>query len=265
MKKSIGPFTAYARSALKLILADRGMLFGDMILATIIPFLVQGILWIWLQPEAPGNLSASQTLFYFAYAIAMGRLNNGYEIIVNTSDRIVRGDLDAFALRPVSYITQEFYSFIGGSAAYSVPLWLVFVIHLVTDERIRNLGAIFVLGTLLLFLFSIVVCFHFYWILACWCTKLIRAEFLATFSVFLAGFLGGELIPIPLMPTWLLDICRYSPFYAMCAALGEVLIVGDPQLLNQNLFITGTWALFLCPLAHFGWKFSFRSYVSAGG
>ena len=265
MRTSLSPFAAYARSAFQLILADRGMLFGDMVLATMIPFLVQGVLWIWLQQEVPGNLSAMQTLFYFAYAIAMGRLNNGYEIIVTTSDRVTRGALDAYALRPVSYITQEFSSFLGGSVAYAAPLGLVFVFHFVADERLRSLGLPFALGALALLILSIVICFHFYWILASWCTKLIRAEFLATLAVFVAGFLGGELIPMPLMPDWLQDFCRFSPFYAMCAAFGETLVFGDPHLLKQNLLLAATWALILVPLAHFSWRLSIKSYVSAGG
>jgi ABC-2 type transport system permease protein len=265
VKRFLDPFVAYARTAFRLILADRGMLFGDMVLATIIPFLVQATLWIWLKPEVPGNLTSTKTLFYFAYAIAMGRMNNGYEIIVTTSDRITRGELDTLALRPVSYITQELSSFLGGSVAYALPLCLVFVLHFFTEQKLQNMGFQFACGMIVLLILSIVVCFHLYWILASLCTKLIRADFLATLSVFMAGFLGGELIPMPLMPGWLQELCRLSPFYVMCAALGEALIMADPFLLKQNLILAGIWAIILIPLARLWWKYSFKSYMSAGG
>ncbi len=118
LKNQVAAFRVYAGAAAKLLVADWGLLISDFMLATTIPYLVQFLIWkmLYLETNTASTLGFSevQLLLYYAYAISLSRLNNGYDIIQHLSSSIHEGTLELQVVRPCPYPLQRLFDFWGG-------------------------------------------------------------------------------------------------------------------------------------------------------
>ncbi len=90
-------------------------------------------------------------MYYYAFALVLGRLNNGYNVIKFFSHHVKEGQLEVYLTKPFSYMTQMLFTFLGESVLYSIPLLALFVVKLVLSYE--N-----ILGLVIAFLF-------FFWLL----------------------------------------------------------------------------------------------------
>ena len=102
---------------MRLLVVDRSMLFTDFILATSIPFLVQFLIWKQIYASSSDqsiqSFSLSALLFYYAFALILSRLHNGYDLIERLSEDVHEGGLEVFLIKPLSLLWQRFLIFAG--------------------------------------------------------------------------------------------------------------------------------------------------------
>ncbi|WP_375694201.1 ABC-2 family transporter protein [Bartonella sp. AD24XZML] len=125
-----------------------------MIIGTLSPFVIQLLLWNALFSDTGNTIngfSFYDMMYYYAFALVLGRLNNGYNVIKFFSHHVKEGQLEVYLTKPFSYMTQMLFTFLGESVLYSIPLLALFVVKLVLSYE--N-----ILGLVIAFLF-------FFWLL----------------------------------------------------------------------------------------------------
>jgi ABC-2 type transport system permease protein len=129
----INKISPWSSLAFKAIWYDREMLIVDFFLATSIPYLVLWLLWTNIYSvhgyEKVGDFTYMQTIFYYAYAIAIGRLNNGYDVVHSLSKDIINGRLEIYLVFPVGVPLQRMLDFFGASLLYLLPLFIIYGVH----------------------------------------------------------------------------------------------------------------------------------------
>ena len=259
----------YARAAVSLVLVDRGLLLTDLILATAAPFMAQAIVWRFIYDsshETIHGLSYSGTLFYYALAIVMGRLNNGYGIIEDLSEGLQDGRLEVLLIRPFSYPMQKLSDFLGGSLVYTLPVAVVLMVQIFfSKESLPWTNLSYFIGALTLVAFSQLLCFSISFALALIAFKTVRSDLVLALQSVIAAFLGGILLPPQFWPSALRPLMEFNPYRFMIAAPAEVLVQKNWHLLFQSIGFCIFYTLLLAGIACFFWKKATRNYSSVGG
>ncbi len=258
----------YAVNAARLIVMDRGMFVADFFLATTVPFLMQFLIWSYLYQGSSisrsfGVLSLSQTLFYYAFSIAFGRLNNGYDVVSNLSLNVREGTLEPHLLRPVPYPLQKLADFMGGGVVYSVPIILVLAVFVFIPPVALN--SFFWPGWVLLVVVSQILCFTLSWTVAMMSLWLVRTDFALSLLTTSAAFFGGELLPPYLWPEWLRPLMSYNPFRFMISAPAQAIVTMDGGFVMTALAWTSFYAIAFGCLSAFLWRQGMKRYRGAGG
>ena len=110
-----------------LAICDRGLILFDMFGATTFAFITQFMLWRYAydgSEDVIRGFTLENLLFYYAFVIGLGRLNNGYEVIEGISYRIINGSIEPELVKPVSYAKKKFFEFLGSGLPY-LPLVLL--------------------------------------------------------------------------------------------------------------------------------------------
>ncbi len=260
----------YARVAVSLVIADRGLLLTDLILATATPFLAQAVVWTFIYNQS-GNgsiqgLALSGTLFYFAFAIVMGRMNNGYGIIEGISDALYSGRLEVLLIRPFSYPMQKLADFIGGSFVYMLPVSAVMIVHAIwLKGEVPLSDPLYFLGVMLLIFTSQILCFTISFLIGLLSFKTVRADLVLALQSVTSAFFGGILLPPEFWPQTLRPIMEFNPYRFMIAAPAEVCVTKDWQLLFASIGYSSCYSVLFAGFSWLLWKKLTKNYSSVGG
>lgn len=257
----------------KVVVADRGLLFVDTVLATLLPLVIYAVLWSAVfSGDGEAELAGygyQQLITYFIYAIALGRLNNGYDIVDRLSNSVLEGSLEAHVVRPVPFPLQLLVGFLGGSVVY---LGLVGV-ALIADMTMR--GGELPLSGVDLFVHVVVVAV----VLLCSQVLLFLVSFcigLATFGLkrtdlLLSGLLlaqttlGGLLLPPSMWSGPIAVIMQHNPFRYLIATPAEVLSSWRIDAALEAVVPVMCYLVFFSLLAAWLWRRALTSYHGAGG
>lgn len=261
---------AYAIAEARVIIADRGMLIVDMILATIIPILLQIALWSSLFNNGLEiEFTFGEIIAYYLFVVCLSRINNAYDIVEHLSNLVHEGTLDPHLVRPLPYWAQRLSGFIGGSFIYLS----VILIALLADAVVRNWHMNMTVGELILFLL-VAFCVLFtsqvltffvgftFAILVVWTT---RPELSLSLLILLQTVLGGTLLPPDLWGGWLYPLMKYNPFAYMLAAPAEFLTTHDFEKAIFTLVGSIFYIIIFSILSKILWRYVEKTYEGVGG
>ena len=263
--------TPYLRCEAKAVLADRGLLITDLCMATLIPLAIQLVIWkiVYADGKTLHGFDFRLLMTYFIYVIALGRLNNGYDIVQRLSDAVLNGTVESFSIRPLPYPVQLFSIFIGGSAPYLGLILLALLADLIWQAGnvpISGFALVFcLLGYVLVLFLSICLCFLValsIGVIAFWFK---RPDFLLSLLLLAQTTLGGQLLPPTFWSGWLQPIMEYNPFRYIIATPATVLQSWNLAITyGATLPLSLNIAVFFL-LARFMWRLAIKNYHGAGG
>lgn len=221
-----------------------------------------------------GGFNLGQTLTYFIVVLVLqffiGAMNEDYEV----SEEIRNGLINQFLTKPINYFSYRFTLY-GASRFVSGMLALVpFVLMLpwlaphLAFPPLSAPGAIwsyaaFVPAVIMsaLIQFSIAYLFG---LLTFWFLE-IQSFVILSFAV--ETILGGQVFPLDLMPSWVLEISSWLPYYYQMYFPAALLTgrIGDPSIVWRGLCIQAVWVVLLLMLARVLWTRGLRRHTAVGG
>lgn len=261
----------YAKNGLLTIVNDRVMFFTDFIMGTLSPFIVQLILWnaIFLDRNSSINgFSFGDIIYYYAFALILSRLNNGYDLIRSLSEHIRDGELEVYLTKPFSYITQRLFTFLGESILYAIPLIAVYCIRSVlSNENGSVFVAIATSGCMILFVIIVsqLLCFLLSFALSLLSFWVIEYNILLSFSILSSALLGGVLLPPSFWPEWLQPLMQFNPYRFTISAPAEFLTTYDSTVFNHFVLGSAFYILFFVVFINLVWSKGMDAYNGAGG
>jgi ABC-2 type transport system permease protein len=232
--------------------------------------LVVYILWgaAYAGNAAIGGYSFAQTLTYFVVVFVLqffiGAFNEDYQI----SEDIRNGLINQFLLKPINYYGYRLSVFAAArvvSGAFGILALLValpfFRHHLdLPPEGWRLALALPAMALTALIQFSIAYCQG---LLAFW---FLDIQGFVILSMAIETLLGGEIVPLDLLPPGLFQALHYLPFFYQAYFPAAILTGRVSQAFAlQGLLIQAFWALVLVGLAGFVWRRGLRHHTAAGG
>lgn len=262
-------YSSWFLLAFKRSLYDRGMLITDFFLATSVPFIVLYLLWtnIYDNQESIADFTYIETMFYYAYAIAIGRLCNGYDVIQELSEQIINGRLEPYLVFPRSLPVQRLLELLGGGGLYYVPILAIILIqgYIVgwDDGLVDNI--LFYFGLIFLLLLAQVLCFAVSFAIGLLSFWLYEDDALLLVLTMSSAFLGGLYLPPSFWPEILQPIMLYNPFRFMIAAPAEFLVTRDFELLFQSIIFCFLYSGIMILIFKIIWRKGSSNYSSSGG
>ncbi len=264
------------KNSAKSIWIDRGMFVSDLLIATSVPFLIQVLIWKFIYSHQSGPIHGYQfheLMFYYIYAILLGRFNNSYDLIVNFAQAIQEGTAESYFLKPLNMAYFELYKFIGAGFLYLVPIliaavsWFFVTLGKTTQDIPSSaLESIFYYaGVLILIGLSQVLCFYIGWSVAQLCFWFVRSDFLANMTLLASAFFGGELLPSNFWPPMLRPLLTYNPFSFLIARPSELLIHRNTDYLISSFELCGFYILLFAGISQVLFHCGRRRYESIGG
>ncbi len=258
-------FLFYARTGLKSMLADRAMVMTDFVLGTTTPFLVQFFIWSYIYTTGPDeivSMTQQQTVFYYAFALVMGRLNNSYDVISRISENIREGTLEVYLVKPVGFMHQRLAIFLGESVLYMVPLAIVWIL---VKGQPSHWSLIEIASTVILVLVSQVLCFLIGFCVGLFCFWLVESTVLLTAVLVLSTVLGGFLLPPQFWPELVQPLMLYNPFRYLVAGPAQYMVSPFPEIFIELLVGSSIYIAMLSLLAWALWRKGLMRYHGAGG
>lgn len=260
--------TIYIKNGFKLVLTDRIILFIDLFIATGVTLAMQYLIWMNILSNGTGSGSygLEKLIFYYLFTIALNRFNNGYSVIEDVSYAIYSGKIETALVKPVSFKTQKFFEYLGGTLAY-LPLALIplfIYLFYVSPVGIALWPAIF-LGYLILLLLSQYLTYNLAFLISLLTVKTENSGIVLAVYSTLAAFLGGTLLPYEYWYSWLQPLMMYNPFYFTMGKIAEFCI--SPSLVNFLTCFVGI-AVFIALiefLCAFFWRKAMSNLRSLGG
>jgi ABC-2 type transport system permease protein len=232
--------------------------------------LVVFILWgaAYAASPAIGGYTFEQTLTYFVVVFILqffiGAFNEDYQI----SEDIRMGLINQFLLKPINYFGYRLSVFAAArvvsgafgllALALAIPL---FSSHLAFPHEAWRLAlAVPAMALTALIQFSIAYCFG---MLAFW---FLEIQGFVILSMAVETLLGGQVVPLDLLPPRAFEILRFLPFFYQ-AYFPAAILTGRQGLdfALQGLAIQAVWAFLLVCLAQFAWRRGLRHHTAAGG
>lgn len=255
----------FITTGLKTILCDKAVMLTDFLLGTSLPFLVQFLIWtaVFHGVATIAGFSYENTIYYFAFAQIIGRLNNGYDVISHLSQQIYYGRLEAYLVKPIRYPLKRFAVYIGESLLYLIPLLLLLIIWLI--QQPIHYSTIYLLGIMSLIFTSQILCYVIAMNIAIFAFWVIEADILLSTILILSTVLGGVLLPPEFWPEWLVPVMKYNPFQYMISAPCSFIV--KPSISAWVEFMTGSWLYIglLSASLWVGWRKGLNKYVCLGG
>lgn len=260
----------YGHAALSTMVCDRGMLIVDFFLATSLPYLIQMLIWRYVSQNHSSTEIAgfgySQLIFYYAYALAAARLNNGYDIIYQLGTDVHEGKLEVQLTKPFPYPLQKFFGFLGESSLYFIPLALILFIQMIYfDAPSTAYHGKYLCGMAMLILLSQTLCFSFSFCVGLVSFWVVRSGILLTLLTTLSALLSGVLLPLDLWPPFLRPVMTWNPLRFMVAAPAELMVKPDHTLLTLSLLASLAYCVLFIFLARLLWHKGLHNYHSVGG
>jgi ABC-2 type transport system permease protein len=261
----------FARNEAKTLIADRGMLVVDTVLATAAPLIVQIVLWAAIFRNGGGAeaFTYQGIVTYFSYATALGRMNNGYDIVERLSNYILEGTLEAKVVRPLPLPLQLLSGFLGGSVIYLGLIAVAFGVDLLWrggQLPIAGIGLLaHIFGVAAVLLMSQLLTFLLAFCLGVAAFRFKRTDLLLSVLLLAQATLGGLLLPPSLWEGPVRALMENNPFRFVIATPAEVLGSWQLDAAGHALLPASIYIAVLSVLAGVLWKRALRSYNGAGG
>lgn len=274
LKNSTNRFFAiylYARNGMLTVVNDRAMFFTDFVMGTLSPFIVQLILWSAIFSagrNSVNNFEFNDIIYYYAFALILSRLNNGYDLIRTLSEHIREGALEVWLTKPFSYLIQRLFTFLGESILYAIPLLVIYMIKRASMDYEGS--TVFTLLSALLIIILVIVlsqilCFLLSFALSLLSFWVIEYNILLSFSILSSALLGGVLLPPSFWPEWLMPLMKYNPWHFIISAPAEYLTTDNQAILHHFLFGSIAYIMMISLLVHIVWNKGMEVYNGAGG
>jgi ABC-2 type transport system permease protein len=218
--------------------------------------------------DSIGGYSFKQTLTYFVVIFVMqffvGAFNEDYQI----SEDIRNGLINQFLLKPINYFSYRLSVFAAArvvSGAFGLLALLVALPFFRNQLDLPHEGWRIALGIPALALtaiiqFSIAYCFG---LLAFW---FLEIQGFVILSMAIETLLGGQIVPLDLLPPAVFNAIRYLPFFYQAYFPGAILTGRQGyDFAVQGLAIQAIWAFILVCLAEVVWLRGLRHHTAAGG
>ncbi len=235
------------------------------ILTSTIP-LVMLALWSTVADEAPFRGYGSPDFVAYFLAILIVRQVTGSWVAWQVSEEIRMGSMSMRLLRPI----HPFIAFAASHAA-AIPFRSVVAIPIAFALLVSSGSSALVTEPiqLALLLPSLVlawlITFAVLFTVGSLAFFLTRAMGLVGLYFLIFTLLSGYLLPIPLLPDWIAEVARYSPFRFMLSVPVEMMTKrlstgGTLELLGGQVI----WAVGAVMLALWVWKLGVRRFEAVG-
>ncbi|MFW9778106.1 MAG: ABC transporter permease [Candidatus Heimdallarchaeota archaeon] len=219
-------------------------------------------------PQAPDtfNYSINEILGYSLIVTFIGEALLLYKVAWGIQDDNLDGTMTIYLCRPVNYLSFRFAQILSRSllsTAILLPVVLLLIsvmeLPIILDPLILVGFLISIgIGYILSFLCFALVGTSTFYIRQIWP---IRAAFIAIMQI-----LGGELLPVDLLPSVYQSFVRMLPFYLISFmpaqwVLGRITIEEFVISLIQGVF----WILILVLVTKIVWSHALKKFESAGG
>lgn len=261
----------YARNGMLTVVNDRAMFFTDFVMGTLSPFIVQLILWSAIfseERDSVNNFEFNDIIYYYAFALILSRLNNGYDLIRILSEHIREGALEVWLTKPFSYLTQRLFTFLGESMLYAIPLLVIYMIKRASMDYEGS--AVFTLLSALLTIILVIflsqlLCFLLSFSLSLLSFWVIEYNILLSFSILSSALLGGVLLPPSFWPEWLMPLMKYNPWHFIISAPAEYLTTYNQAILHHFLLGSVAYIMIISLFVRVVWNKGMKVYNGAGG
>ena len=215
-----------------------------------------------------GGYAYSQLITYFAMAIFVENLVTPTEDEWQIAGEIRDGKMSFLLLKPVNYLAYRFTLYASYRLLYTLVLLpgvaLIFFIlrgHITVPGSALTWLA-FLLSTGLAALIQFFIAYTLA-MLAFWILEISTIIFIV-FSI--EYFLSGQVFPLDMLPRWLWDIVKWTPFpYELYFPVQVFMERATGAALATGLAIQAGWALVMWLLAVTLWRLGLRRYQAVGG
>lgn len=267
----IGRALPFAVNGLRVLLADRGLLFVDLFVATSVAFSIQFLIWtnVYGENQEIQGFNLTELMFYCGFAIFFVRLNNTYDLIEGVSGDVADGKIEVHLARPVGFLTQRFLAYAGGGLLYLWPIAFLTILLWIVNPPFHSPGvgkALAYAGlVIILITLSIALSFCIGMLFALATFWLVRDDFILAFLTTFTAFLGGAIVPASFWPQFIRPLMYYNPFQYFIAAPAKLIVTGDLEEGAVSLVFlvayTGCAAWAIGRL----WPKAIKKYAGAGG
>ncbi len=223
--------------------------------------------------SAINGFSFDQTITYFVTVMALqffvGAFNEDYQI----SEEIRNGLINQFLLKPINYFLYRFSIFVAARMVSGVlifiPLLLAFPfikdnLTFPANAWVIPVGLLAMAGAAMI-QFSIAYCFG---LLTFW---FLEIQGFVILSMAIETILGGQVLPLDMLPDWAHDIAKGVPFYYMmyfpAAIISGRIPVTDDNLgaLAAGFGMQAFWVIALLGINQLLWARGLRRHTAVGG
>lgn len=235
-----------------------------------IPFIVLLFVWVAIyqgRSEISTYGLAEISQYYWIVLIINSLTSSHFESY--RVQQIRDGKIDFYLIRPLSYMAEIFFVFIGNKLFYfvgSLPFFLIVYtilsqyldlgIFAPSPENLLIFSVLLLAGLLIEFFFGLIIVLLGFWFE--------YSEGLEHFKWISVSLFSGSLFPVALMPQWLATITQALPFkYMYAVPIGVVqgkLSLTLSDVVYVLMFLGGLLAISLIT-----WHYAKKQYSSAGG
>ncbi|MFK3943192.1 ABC-2 family transporter protein [Pseudomonas monteilii] len=256
---------------LKTAVNDRTLFFTDMFMAVLFPLTLQILIWrniFSADGQMLNGMHEGEVISYYAFALIISRLNNGYDLIRTMGEHVLNGTLDTHLTKPNNYLYQRFQVFLGESSIYAVPLLLAVVARELYTSDLTAIKPEILLHTSI-FLTAIVLaqltCFALSLCIALLVFWTIDYYMLLSFDICCTALLGGTLLPLAFWPDWMQPLLRFNPYRFIISAPAEIFAINNIVVLQEMIIGASCYLALFFVISTFLWKHGKNRYHSAGG
>jgi ABC-2 type transport system permease protein len=261
--KTLAKYLAFVRMGAVRGVTERGELYGRMLFFPII-LGVFNALWTAVGEAGMPTTGAPHDLVWYLAATEWIALSAPL-VYVEIQEDVRRGDIACHLPRPVSYLGATFCQGLGLLAVRALVLGLIaWVSAFVFTGQLPRTAALL---SVIPFGFSaaalIVASYMLMGLLAFWLVDITPVYWVWQKALFL---LGGLMLPLELYPLWMQQIGAWTPFPALLAGPGGLLLshfsLSYALLLAARLSL---WALVLAAALHLVFRRATRRLQLSGG
>lgn len=267
----IGRALPFAINGLRVLLADRGLLFVDFFIATSVAFAMQFLIWtnVYGDNQEIAGFNLTELLFYCGFTIFFVRLNNTYDLIEGISHDVAEGKIEVHMAKPVGFVTQRFFAYAGGGLLYLWPIVVLTMVLWIVAPPFHDLGAahaiVYVGLALLSIALSVALSFCVGMLLGLWTFWLVRDDFILAFLTTFTSFLGGAIVPAAFWPSYIQPLMTYNPFQYFIAAPAKLIVTGNLREGVATVFFLILYTSCAAAAIVYLWPRVLRKYAGAGG
>ena len=235
-------------------------------LTTTMPLVMLG-LWTSVAAEAPfQQYTSADFVAYYLVALIVRNLTSSW-VVWQINDEVRRGVLSMRLLRPIHPFVAYAATHVSAIPLRGMVVLPVAVIMLFTSARdviTSDPTRLALLAPSLILAWAIT----FFLMLTIGALAFFVDKSLAIMDVYFGVFavFSGYLLPLPLLPEWLADAARWTPFRFMLSAPVELIV--DKHLTTGGAValvgMQGAWAIAMITIAVIVWRAGVRRFEAVG-